>query len=133
MARLFEDFSDFLLDDDHDIVITDDIQFVNGVDGVAQHVNIRLRMFVGENFTNLDLGVPYFTNEFVDESRALLGQKFNEQKVLSVFRQIILGTPGVLSVISSVVSFDNITRTLSGSWEANTIFGRTEAQAVEVP
>jgi hypothetical protein len=57
---------------------------------VAQHIAIRLRTFFGEWFLDADEGVPYF--ELILVKNPDLG------RINSIFRSVILETPGVSSI-----------------------------------
>lgn len=113
---------DLLLDANGDLVIP--VQFVSGLQAVIQRVKIRLQMFRGEWFLNQELGVPYY--------QEVLGHKFDKAKTLSIFRQPIITTPGVIELISISVTFDPHTRLMSISFRAITGFGDTGTQTVEI-
>ena len=113
---------DLLLDDDGDLVLTSDLLFSTGINAVAQGIRIRIQTFKGEWFLDLNHGVPYYQD--------LLGQKFNEIKARSAFREAIITAPGVVELISLEVSFNGQTRELSVSWEARTTFGIVEEELV---
>lgn len=123
---------DLLLDSDHDIVLTDDLKFVTGLQGVVQLVKIKLSMFRGENFMNLDQGVRWLPSETVPESRAILGNKFSQARADSEVRSAILGSPGVNSILESLTEFNNETRNLRIQWAADTVFGKTDLQLEEI-
>ena len=115
---LITDPIDFLLDVDGDLVVTTDIQFSSGLAAVAQGIRIRIQTFKGEWFANLDFGVPYFQD--------ILGQKFNDAKIRTAFRNAIISTPGVLELTLLETEFNRSTRELSVSWRVTTVFGDTE-------
>jgi hypothetical protein len=56
---------------------------------------VRLGLFVGEFFADLDAGIPYVENATVSEREAILGQAFEPAKARAAFRREILTTPGV--------------------------------------
>lgn len=114
---------DFMLDEDGDLVVDTTIHFVTGLDAVCQSLRYRLKLFLGEMFTDRNVGVPYH--------QELLWQKFDQQKALLIFRDKILATPNVLSVLSATVEFDSTSRKVSLNFEANTVFGNTGIIAVE--
>lgn len=100
---------DFLLEDG-DIVFGEDIQMVSGVEAVAQMVRIRLQMFKGEWFLDANLGMPWF-----DE---ILGYTYNETLTRKRVRDLILGTEGVIELVSLELSFESSTRELTITWTA---------------
>jgi hypothetical protein len=128
---LINDPIDLLLDADGDLVVTDDLAFSRGLESVAQGVRIRVQRFRGEWFLDLNAGVPYLENDRVSESEALLGQRYNESKARTAFRDAILSAPGVRELTELSVTFDARTRRLTVSWRVTTEFGDT-AGAVEV-
>jgi hypothetical protein len=101
---------------------THDIVFVNGelttvsdLDAIAQHVKIRLLFFKGEWELNLDEGVPYWTDVLV------VGPDL--RAIESLLRQVVLGTPGISSIVSFSIDHDRSARTLSLVFEAITTDG----------
>lgn len=119
MTILSTDPLDLLFDDDGDLLIDGDgLHFATGLEGVAQCVGVRLLMFRDEWFLNLDAGIPYY-----DE---ILGEKYDEVIVRRRLVEAIVGTPGVIEVLSLSLSFDNSTRKLSVSYKLRTEFGDTE-------
>lgn len=121
---------DWELDDDGDVLIP--LRFTRGLAGVTQGISIRVRMFRGEWFLNLDEGIPYFDNDTVTEAEALLGQLFDQQKALTAFRRVITAAPYVESILSLAVSFEGTTRTLSVTWRVKSALGVVEG-TTEVP
>lgn len=125
MALLATDPVDLLLDSDGDIVVRDgDLVWARGVDAVAQIIRIRLLMFKGEWFANLDAGVPYYQD--------LLGQKYDEAKVQDAMRAAITGAPGVAEVLSLRVTFNGATRSVRVDWEVRCEFGDTASGSQEL-
>lgn len=123
-ASKIEPGIDWALDDDGDLIIP--LRYTRGLAGVAQGIGIRLRMFKGEWFLNLNLGLPLLDNDVVTESEALLGQVFDQQKALSAFRRVIAAAPYVKSIQALGVSFDGATRTLVVDWRVESALGVVE-------
>lgn len=107
-----------------ELVVTDDLVFSTGSDAVAQGLRLRLQLFKGEWFLNLDEGVPYYED--------VLGQKFDEKRIRAAFRPVILSTPGVVEIISLAVQFDGPTRDVTIAWEVRTEFGDTVADTLDL-
>ena len=115
---------DWALDDDGDLTIP--LRYTQGLAGVAQGLRIRVGMFKGEWFLNLDFGVPYLENDNLAEADALLGQVFDEQKALAAFRTVISAAPYVESILSLGVTFDGTTRGLNVEWRVKSALGVVE-------
>lgn len=120
---------DYLLDIDGDVDLsTGDIRFTTGLEAVAQDLYIALRMYKGEWFLNLEIGVPYLPNDVVAESDALLGQKFSALKSRAAFRAAIMSVEGVEEITSLAVTFDASTRELTVSFKVTTVAGTIEGE-----
>jgi hypothetical protein len=97
---------DLKLDGNHDVLIEDDdLVLVDGVDAVAQDVDIRLQFFLGEWFLDTRLGIPYY--------QQILGEKPRLGAVASIIRKAIFTTPGVISISDFDPTWDGPSRTLS--------------------
>ena len=103
---------DLELDKDGDLLLDGDLSFTRGLCAVAQGINLRVRTFQGEWFLDLSLGVPYF--------QEILGFKFNEIRIDSIFRDVITDAPGAENLIQLVSTFSASTRLLNVSWEVDT-------------
>lgn len=86
------------------------IQIVRGEHAVLQRIMVRFRFFLGEWFLDQRLGVPYY--------RDILKKNPNSILISFIFRQVLLGTPGVASVASFSASLDRATRKLTANFEA---------------
>lgn len=110
---------DLKLDTSHDLVLVDgDLVLVDGAEAVKQDVDCRLRTFLGEWFLDLRIGVPYFEK--------ILGQKPRFGVISAVFREVILGTPGMISIEDLTLDFDGATRLLSVSFRGTSTSGIVE-------
>lgn len=99
--------TDFALDsvtNDLDLS-TGDLRFVTGADAVAQHLLVRLRLFHGEWFYDLRVGIPYYEQ--------ILLKNPNLVAITGIFRQAIASTPGVDELQRIDLDFDRAARTLS--------------------
>ena len=63
---------------------------IEGVEQVRQRLVSRLRFFRGEWFLDLRQGIPYYRDVLVKNPRS--------PAIRSLFRRVILDTPGVLSL-----------------------------------
>lgn len=105
---------DLLLDSSGDVVITTDLQFSSGVQGVRQAIQIKLNNFQGEWFADLNNGIPYF--------QRILGKRFNEADIINIFRGALLSVDGVLKVLKIAASYVGATRIATVTWEVLTEF-----------
>lgn len=115
---------DFALDTNGDLIIP--LRYTRGLEAVGQGIRIRMQMFKGEWFLNLEEGLPYLENDEVAEADALLGQRFDQVKALAAFRRVLLATPYVESILSLGVSFDGSTRTMRVEWRVKSALGVVE-------
>jgi hypothetical protein len=100
------------------------LQLSSGLEAVAQGIRLRFLAFQGEWFLDLENGVPYWQD--------ILGQKYDQARVLQIFRQPLLATPGVARVISLTSEWDGTTRTLNVSWEVETSWGDTVEDSLPI-
>lgn len=75
-----------------------------------QKLSVRFKFFITEWFLDLRLGVPYYRDVF--------GKTASFEVIRSLFRKLILTTPGVSSLASYAVKFDEEKRTLSFAFQA---------------
>lgn len=87
-----------------------DLQIVDGVEAVAQHLRIRLRTWLGTWFLDRRIGVPYF--------QRLLGKVSDTNVVRRILQQVVARTPGVTDVQGFNTDYDGATRGLSVSFTA---------------
>lgn len=107
---------DIKLNSDHDILIENDaLVLVDGLDAIAQDLDICLQTFQGEWFLDTRIGLPWF--------QKILGQKPRLNAIKSIFRDAILRVNGVSSILDLIIDFENTTRKLSVSFRAGTVEG----------
>lgn len=88
-----------------------DLNMASGIDHTAMKIRQRLRTFQGEWWLNPSLGIPYYKN--------ILGQVSPDLEVIrGIFINSISAVPGVASVTSLSLSFDNSTRTIAVTFSA---------------
>ncbi len=93
---------DILLDDDMDIVVTDDLQIVSGILGIAQCLKIALSIFLGEWFLDESIGIDYWNQVLVKDP--------NIPAIREMFSQEILKAPGIRSIISLDITLESSDR-----------------------
>ncbi len=92
-----------------------DLTLVSGVDAIRQHLSQRLKTFMGEWFLDTRIGVPYFQQVLV---------KNPDPVVLdSVFKAVIVNTPGILELTDFALQVDRSTRQLKLTFTAATTEG----------
>lgn len=90
--------------------------FATDLEACAQAINTKLKMFQGENWEDLDDGLPFF--------QQIAGSR-NKTMIDALIRSRILETPGVVSIqtFSSNISSD---RRYTATALVNTQYGTTE-------
>lgn len=122
---LESDPQDILLDSDGDIVLDDQgLHWASGVAGVVQGARIRMLMFAGEWFLNLDVGLDYYGD--------ILFENYDETRARAGFTAAILDTPGILAVTSLTFSLNPQSRVLAVTWSASTQFGDTSPDTLNL-
>lgn len=89
-----------------------DFSFVDGINQIAQNLNIRLRFFQGEWFLDTLAGIPYYQFIFVKNP--------NQIQVDSFLTQEIYNTDGITGITSFASNFDGQSREFSVNFTAST-------------
>ena len=92
-----------------------DLALVSDGAAIVQAVRSRLRLFLGEWFADLSVGVPWFQSVFVKNP--------NLVAVRSAIRSAIVETPGIAELVSYSQTFNAVTRTLTVAFSATTDTG----------
>jgi len=107
----------------HDLVIEDyDLVGVGGVDEVAQHLRIALRMFMGEWYLDEAAGMPYW--------RDILISAPNIRAIEALFRREILSVPEVESLSAFNMVYDRSARQLTVTFSCVTSEGEVSSEEV---
>tara|TARA_R110002033_G_scaffold64766_2_gene115657 strand:+ start:770 stop:1117 length:348 start_codon:yes stop_codon:yes gene_type:complete len=106
-----------LLDENGDIT-TSGAQFTTGVAEVAQTVKTRLRLYIGENFRNIQDGTPWW--------ESILGKEGTLSSKEAIIKNRIIRTDGVTKILSFSTDFDISTRAYSVKVGILTKYGETE-------
>ena len=101
-------YSTLALDSSGDLAIP--VIFLAGRDAVTQRLNSRFLLFKSEWFLDKRKGVPYYEKVFVKNP--------NLRLLRSLFRDIILRTPGVRRVLKFTGTLDTVAREYSINFEA---------------
>lgn len=103
--------TDIKLDTQGDIDTTDNaLSLLTGYDAIAQHLQIRLRTFLGEWFLDQRIGMPYFEEFLVKNPNKLV--------LDSRIRECVLETPGIIAVGAIDYELTGATRSLAVSFTA---------------
>lgn len=97
------------------VVFAGQLLMAYGTDYIRQLIRSRLLMFQGEYLPDSQEGMPWF--------QSILIKGYNPNAVRGAFRDRILGTNGVQSIQSLVLSFNSAQRTLSVSFAVQTNLG----------
>lgn len=112
---------DLLLTDDHDLDTSRlDLALVEGAARVKQQLLIKLRLWRGEWFLDIDFGTPYL--------QEILGKQLTLSGAIAALRTSILEVEGVQKIDSFSYNFNRSARSLSVSFEASTPYGLIEVQ-----
>lgn len=103
---------DLALDEDGDLVILEDLAYLR------QKLAVRFKFFLGEWFLDLREGVPYYRDVFVKNP--------NLDVIRSLFRRLILGTPGVIGLPRFELFYDEAARQASFAFQAQAKSGVIE-------
>lgn len=110
------------LDTEGDLVTSGD-QFVRDTDCVAQCIQTRLKLFMGECFRNIYDGMPWFKNP--DGTPGILTKGYTLQQAEALIRRQIGNTEGVSKLLAFSINYDTANRSLSVYAQALTTFGTT--------
>lgn len=91
------------------------LTLVEDLEAIGQHLRVRLRWIRGEWFLDQRTGVPYFDEVFVKGTA--------RSRIESRLRATILGTPGIVSLVSLALTVDTATRAASLAFTARTSTG----------
>lgn len=116
-------YKDFLLFE-NDLVLTLDSD-PNGNNPVEQDVVQRLSMFLGEWFMDTTQGTPWF--------QQILVKNPDQAAIDAIFKNIIMGTPGVIQLTAYSFSPNLEKRTLAASFSILTAAGAVNYNGILAP
>lgn len=105
------------LDENGDIA-TRGVQFIGGREEIAQTVETRLRLYLGEYFRDIQDGTPWYEQ--------ILGKFANLSAAEAALRARIANTPGVVRLTKFTADFDINTRRYSVTAGILTDYGLDE-------
>ena len=98
------------LDSNGDIV-TSGVTWATEAEAVAQTVKTRLRLFLGEYFRDITVGVPWLSQS--NGEAGILAKGFSQDQVESLLRLTIAQTDEVLQILEFESTYDINTRKVS--------------------
>jgi len=111
------------LDANGDYMLGQNAFLVNSPQAVAQAVQTRLALWLGEWFIGVTDGTPW--------DQQILGKNLTGRNPDAAIKQRILSTPGVTEIVSYSSNFDGNARTLSVNATINTVYGQTTIQVTQ--
>ena len=102
------------LDENGDFVLSNGHAYIEGTDAVRQAVLTRLRLLVYEWWEDIEDGVPYWQKIIASRDVKAAQQ---------IIRERIQQTPGVLSILSFDLDWDNENRTLASRAAIQSAYG----------
>ena len=90
--------------------------YVNDTNAVAQAISTRLKLWYGEWFLDTTDGTPWLSQ--------ILGPRAQRNPDAAI-KQRILGTPGVVSILSYSSTYTGSSRSLTVNVTVNTLYGTT--------
>lgn len=99
-------------------LVTSGALFLNGREEIAQTIQTRLRLFLGEYFRDITDGTPWF--------QQILGKFENLNSVEAILRNRIFTTEGVVRLLSFNLGYNLDNRTIIVSSYVLTQFGEQE-------
>lgn len=96
-------------------IATNGVQFLSGVEEVAQTIATRLRLFLGEYFRDITDGTPWFQN--------ILTKDGTLEGTDAIIKRRMLQTPNVTQVLTYNADYDIASRTYTITAQILTTFG----------
>lgn len=96
-------------------LVNGELSFVTGQAAIGQHIEMRLKTFLGETVYDQSAGVPYIQIIFLKQTSI--------DSVQFILEQNVLATPGVTGIVEFVLDLDPLTRALTITGTATTIEG----------
>lgn len=104
-----------IIDPETGDIVTSGVQFTGGQSEIAQTVQTRLALYLGEYFRDITDGTPWY--------ESILGKNTNIAAADAVLRQRIAQTEGVIRLIAYDSNFDPVARKFTVSAGILTQYG----------
>ncbi|MGL5726397.1 MAG: hypothetical protein ACRCYD_00865 [Plesiomonas sp.] len=99
-------------------IVTSGEQFITGQEEIAQTIQTRLRLYLGEYFRDITDGTPWF--------ETILGKDTNRNAAEASLRNRIVRTEGVIRLTSFSFTADPVSRKASVTAGCMTKYGQIE-------
>ena len=99
-------------------IMTSGVQFITGQNEIAQTIQTRLRLFLGEYFRDITDGTPWFEQ--------ILGKATNMNAREAALRQRVANTKGVIRLTAFTTDFNIDEKTYTVSVSVLTQYGILE-------
>lgn len=103
-------------------IINGDLAITAGSEAVRQHLKQRLQTFLGEWFLDARIGVPYYEHVLVKNPDPIV--------LDTIFKSVILNTPGVEKLNQFDIDVESSTRTMTLIFSVETAAGRIDFSEV---
>lgn len=111
---------DIALNSDHDLDVKGiDLWLVDQAEQVRQQLLIKLKLWTGEWFLDVEFGTPYLQD--------ILGKQLTLSGAVAAIKKSILEVEGVRSIQEFNYNFSSQSRSLSVDFTVDTPFGLVEA------
>jgi len=108
--------SSFALDDNNDLLITNNkLTLTTGLEAIRQHMQVKFKIFLGEWFLDVTVGVPWFED--------ILKKQVSFVVVQEILKDVILSTEGVTELLTFDFDYDLPTRAATLEFKALTDLG----------
>jgi len=116
-------YIDIKLDSTGDLDIENyDLVLIDELDRIRQQLQIKLRLFLGEWYLDINQGIPYFQD--------VLEKNPDPVKLQSIFKAAIIGVPDVNRLLDFKLEIDGSTRELNLTFKVDTTYGPIEFDGV---
>jgi hypothetical protein len=122
----YQTIRDIALDDNGDWDVSNgDLQLIGDIPAIVQAITIALEFFQGEWFLDQSAGIPFWTEVLIKNP--------DVNQISGIFRNEILGVPGVLQLDPLVLEWNTTLRQLSVTFSGTASTGLFQGSTVLNP
>lgn len=103
-------------------IATSGQHFLSGIEEIAQTIDTRLSLHLGEYFRDINEGTPWY--------QVILGKEGSLHSKEAAIKNRIVRTPGVVRITSFTTDFNDDDRSYSVIVEAMTVYGELKLNKV---